>query len=161
MKTKILFLILITISLSLAQGRRGGGRQMTWDESLNLTTEQMQEITALREAMQPAMQGIQQTTRTLEMELRQLTRNGDSDAAARIAELEAAISANETAMTALMEGHRSQIRELLTPDQQLVFDQHQFGPRHERGSQRGGRMGDDANGSRGNGSGHRPGRGRR
>jgi len=160
MKLRIVFLLVLTASLALSQGRRGGGRQMTWDESLNLTTEQMQEITALREAMQPAMQGIHQNTRTLELELRQLTRSGDSDAA-RIAELEAAISANETAMTALMEGHRNQIRELLTPDQQLVFDQHQFGPRHERGSQRGGRMGDDANGRGGNGLGNRPGRGRR
>jgi len=160
MKTKIFLLILVTISLSLAQGRRGGGSQMTWDESLNLTTEQMQQITQLRETMQPAMMQMQQNTRTLEMELRQLTRSGDSDTA-RIAELEASIAANETAMTALMEGHREQIRELLSPDQQLIFDQHQFGPRQDRGNHRGGRMGDDSNGRRGNGPGNRPGHGRR
>ena len=135
MKYKIAFLILLTASLVLSQGRRGGGRQLTWDENLNLTTEQMQAITELREAMQPAMMEIRQTTRTLELELRQLTRSDNPDVA-RIAELEAAIAANQTAMDALMDTHRGQIRNLLTPDQQLVFDQHEFGPRNDRGSRR-------------------------
>jgi Spy/CpxP family protein refolding chaperone len=156
MKLKLILFVLLSFTLALSQGRRGGG-QMTWDESLNLTTEQMQQITELREAMQPAMQTMRQNTRTLEQELRQLTRSGDGDAD-RIAELEASIATNEAAMAALMEGHRTQIRNLLTPDQQLIFDQHEFGPRDDRGrgrdDQRGNRPGNTGN------RGNRGGRGR-
>lgn len=158
MKRKIIILVLLSITIVMAQGRRGGGSRLTWDESLNLTTEQMQQITALREAMQPSMQEIRQTTRSLEQELR-LLNNGENADAERIAELEAAIEANRTAIAALQGAHRDQIRSLLTPDQQLVFDQHGFGPREGRGGPRGSRGGnnDMGSGRRGN----RPGRGNR
>lgn len=157
MNRKLILIILLSMSVAMAQGRRGGGSRLTWDESLNLTTEQMQQITELRESMQPAMQEIRQTTRSLEQELRLLNNSEDPDAT-RIAELEAAIEANRTAAEALMGAHRDQIRSLLTPDQQLIFDQHEFGPREGRGGRRGPR-GDDnmgGNGRRGN----RRGRGR-
>ncbi|MCF7825803.1 MAG: Spy/CpxP family protein refolding chaperone [Candidatus Marinimicrobia bacterium] len=158
MKSKIIILVLLSMSLVIAQGRRGGGSRLTWDESLNLTTEQMQQITELREGMQPAMQEIRQTTRSLEQELR-LLRNSENPDAARIAELEAAIDANQTAVDALMLAHRNQIRSLLTADQQLIFDQHEFGPREGRGDPRGPRGGnDDMGGGR---RGNRPGRGGR
>jgi len=158
MKRKIIILVLLSITIVMAQGRRGGGSRLTWDESLNLTTEQMQQITALREAMQPSMQEIRQTTRSLEQELR-LLNNGENTDAERIAELEAAIEANRTAIAALQGAHRDQIRSLLTPDQQLVFDQHGFGPREGRGGPRGSRGGnDDIGGGR---RGNRPGRGNR
>jgi len=153
MKSKIILLVLLSMTIVIAQGRRGGGSRLTWDESLNLTTEQMQQITQLRESMQPAMQEIRQTTRSLEQELR-LLRNSENPDAARIAELEAAIDANRTAVDALMLAHRNQIRSLLTPDQQLVFDQHEFGPREGRGGPQGPRGGnDDMGGNRGNRSG--------
>lgn len=158
MKQKLFILILLSMTIVMGQGRRGGGSQMTWDESLNLTTEQMQQITALRESMQPAMQEIRQTTRSLEQELR-LLNNSENPDADRIAELEAAIEANRTAVDALMGAHRTQIRSLLTPDQQLVFDQRQFGPREGHGGPRGPRGGNDdmGGGQRRN----RPGRGTR
>lgn len=154
MKPKILFLILLTASLTMAQGR-GGSRMMTWDESLNLTTEQMQQITELRESMEPAMIGMRQNTRTLQLELRQLNRSDDPDAA-RIAELEAALAANQTAMDAFLSGHRDQIRALLTEDQQLIFDQHNFGPDEGRGNRRNANNRNNSGGNRGMGSG--PGR---
>jgi len=158
MKRKIFILILLSLTIVIAQGRRGGGSRLTWDESLNLTTEQMQQITALREAMQPSMQEIRQTTRSLEQELR-LLNNGENADTERIAELEAAIEANRTAIAALQGAHRDQIRSLLTPDQQLIFDQHGFGPREGRGGPRGSRGGnDDMDGGR---RGNRSGRGNR
>lgn len=157
MKLKIMFFLIVALGLVIGQGRRGGGPQLTWDESLNLTTEQMQQITELREAMQPAMQAMRQNSRSLELELRQLTRSADADAM-RIAELEAAITANEAAMNTLMESHRVQIRGLLTPEQQLIFDEHSFGPREGRGPGRDAQRGDrpDEPGPRNS----RPGRGR-
>jgi len=158
MKQKLFILIILSMTIVMGQGRRGGGSQMTWDESLNLTTEQMQQITALRESMQPAMQEIRQTTRSLEQELR-LLNNSENPDAGRIAELEAAIEANGTAMDALMGAHRDQIRSLLTPDQQLIYDQHEFGPREGRRGHRGPRGGNDEMG--GGRRGNRPGRGNR
>ncbi len=158
MKRKIFILILLSLTIVIAQGRRGGGSRLTWDESLNLTTEQMQQITTLREAMQPSMQEIRQTTRSLEQELR-LLNNGENADTERIAELEAAIEANRTAIAALQGAHRDQIRSLLTPDQQLIFDQHGFGPREGRGGPRGSRGGNnDMDGGR---RGNRSGRGNR
>ena len=157
MKRRIFILVLLSMTMVMAQGRRGGGSQMTWDESLNLTTEQMQQITALRDAMQPSMQDIRQTTRSLEQELRLLNRSDDPDAG-RIAELEAAIEANQTAIESLRGAHRDQIRTLLTPEQQLIFDQHEFGPREGRGGNRGSRGNDNMGGGR---RGNRPGRGNR
>lgn len=156
MKFRIIILILLTATLALSQGRRGGGRQLTWDENLNLTTEQMQAITELRDAMQPAMQEIRQTTRSLEQELRQLN-NSENPDSQRISELEAAIAANRTSMDALMDMHRTQIRDMLTEDQQLIFDQREFGPRGDRGPMRGQRGGDNSGGRRGprQGSGRR------
>jgi len=153
MKQKILMIILLSMTMVMAQGRRGGGSQMTWDESLNLTTEQMEQITALRESMQPAMQDIRQSTRSLQQELRSLTRDDNPDAD-RIAELEAAIAENERAMEALRGAHRDQIRSLLTPEQQLIFDEHDFGPREGMRGSRGPRNDQDMGGMRG----HRPGR---
>ncbi len=158
MKRKIFILILLSMTIVMAQGRRGGGSRLTWDESLNLTTEQMQQITELRESMQPAMQEIRQTTRSLEQELRLLNNSENADAD-RIAELQGTFEANRTAMDALMTAHRTQIRSLLTPDQQLIFDQHEFGPREGRRGPRGPRGGnDDMGGGR---RGNRPGRGNR
>ncbi len=151
MKYKIFLMILLATSLIFAQGRRGGGRMMTWDESLNLTTEQMQQITELRDTMQPAMMEIRQNTRTLELELRQLNRTANPDAV-RIAELEASIAEFETAIDLIMNGHRDQIRNLLTADQQLIFDQHNFGNGERQANRRNGRMGGNSggNGNRGN-----------
>ncbi len=154
MKVKIFLLLLMTTTLLFAQGRRGGSRNMTWDESLNLTTEQMQQITDLRAGMQPAMQQMRQNMRALELELRQLS---GTDQADRIAELEVSIAESRTAIDAIMEGHRSQIRELLTEDQQLIFDQQEFGPREGRGNRGGRGMGNNPDDTRGN----RSGRGRR
>ncbi|MEA3286407.1 MAG: Spy/CpxP family protein refolding chaperone [Candidatus Marinimicrobia bacterium] len=153
MKLKIFLLILLTTSMLFAQGRRGGGRQLTWDESLNLTTEQMQQITALRETMQPAMMGIRQNTRTLELELRQLNRS-DAPDAARIAELEASIAELETTIDQIMNSHRAQIRSLLTEDQQLIFDQRNFGSGDRKGNRRDGRTGGNPGGRRGNRAGN-------
>jgi len=153
MNYKRVLLFVLTATLLVAQGRRGD-RMMTWDESLNLTTEQMQQITALRESMQPGMQEIRQTTRSLEQELRLLNNSANPDAA-RIAELEAAIAANGAAIEALMGAHRDQIRALLTPDQQLIFDQHEFGPRQGRGGSRESRGDDSMGGRRGGRSGRR------
>ncbi len=158
MKRKVFILFLLSLTIVMGQGRRGGGSRMTWDESLNLTTEQMQQITALRESMQPAMQDIRQNTRSLEQELRLLS-NSDNPDAGRIAELEAAIEANRTATEALMGAHRTQIRSLLTPDQQLIFDQLEFGPREGRRGPRGPRG--DNNDMGGGRRGNRPGRGNR
>ncbi|MBT3230008.1 MAG: periplasmic heavy metal sensor [Candidatus Marinimicrobia bacterium] len=155
MNYKRILLFMLTVAMLIGQGRRGD-RMMTWDESLNLTTEQMQQITTLRESMQPAMQEIRQTTRSLEQELR-LLNNSENPDAGRIAELEAAIEANGTAMDALMGAHRDQIRSLLTPDQQLIYDQHEFGPREGRRGPRGSRGDDNMGGRRGSRSG-RPGR---
>jgi len=149
MNYKTLILLVLSVSLAVAQGRRGGGEMMTWDENLNLTTEQMQQITEIREAMQPAMREIRQNLRSLEIELRDLTRSGDADAA-KVAELEASISEYQTSIETIMSGHQDQIRNLLTPDQQLIFDQREFGPREDRGSRnsRGGMRGGDQSGDR-------------
>lgn len=148
MKRHIIILVLLSVSMVFAQGRRGGGSRLTWDESLNLTTEQMQQITELREGMQPGMQEVRQKTRLLERELSELNKSENPDSQ-RIAELEAEIEANRSAMEALMSAHREQIRSLLTPDQQLIFDQHQLGPRQGRGGPMGPRSGDDNMGGRG------------
>jgi Spy/CpxP family protein refolding chaperone len=155
MKFKTFLLILLATSMLFAQGRRGGGRQLTWDENLNPTTEQMQQITALRETMQPAMMGIRQNTRSLELELRHLVRS-DAPDATRIAELEASIAELETAIDALMNGHRDQIRSLLTEDQQLIFDQRNFGSGERKGNRRNGHAGGNrgGGGQRGNRTGH-------
>ncbi len=153
MKLKIFLMIFLVTSIIFAQGRRGG-RNMTWDESLNLTTEQMQQITELRDAMQPAMMEIRQNTRTLEIELRQLTSSEEPDAE-RIAELETTISDYQTAIDQLMSSHHELIRSLLTEDQQLIYDQLNFGPNGDRGS----RMGNSLNRGSGRG-GNRMGRGR-
>lgn len=154
MKLRTLLLIALLVTTVMGQGRRGN-RQMTWDESLNLTTEQMQQITELREAMQPSMQSMRQNTRDLQRELRTLlnSENADQD---RIAELEASIASQESAIQALMEGHRASIRELLTAEQQVIFDQHEFGPREDRRGPRMGRTTDRPRGPRGG----RPGQGR-
>ncbi len=149
MKYKLILLLLVTASLTMAQGRNGS-RMMTWDENLNLTTEQMQQITELREAMQPAMMEIRQDIRTLELELRQLTRSDDPDAV-RMSELETSIAEYQTAVDAIMSGHRDQIRSFLTEDQQLIFDQRDVGPnegRGNRGSMRGGSGNDERRGHR-------------
>lgn len=148
MKSKILILTLLSVSLAMAQGR-GVGRMMSWDDNLNLTTEQMQQITEIRETMQPAMMEIRHNTRVLELELRKLVRSDDPNAA-KIAELEAGIANNQTAMDVLMSGHRDQIRALLTKDQQLIFDQRNFGPYERRGNRRSMRGGDNFGGRRGN-----------
>jgi len=37
----------------------------------------------------------------------------------------------------MMVAHRAAIRTLLTEEQQLIFDQHEFGPREDRGPRRG------------------------
>lgn len=149
MNYKTIILLVLSATLTMAQGRRGGGEMMTWDENLNLTTEQMQQITEIRDAMQPAMQEIRQSLRSLEIELRELIRGGDADAT-RVAELEASISEYQTSIGTIMSGHQDQIRNLLTPDQQLIFDQREFGPRENRGRHngRGGMRGDDQSGDR-------------
>ncbi len=153
MNYKTILLLVLTATMLFGQGRRGD-RMMTWDENLNLTTEQMQQITELREAMQPGMQTMRQNTRTLERELRDLVRNGGTDEA-RIAELEAAIAANQTAIDALMTSHRADIRALLTEDQQVIFDAREFGPREQRRGSRGDRGSDDNRGRRGSRPGNR------
>jgi len=140
MKHKIILLILLSASFSIAQGRYGGGRMTTWDESLNLTTEQMQQITELREAMQPGMVEARQNLQALIRELREL-KNSDNPDAEQIAELEAMIEDNKGAIESMMVAHRAAIRTLLTEEQQLIFDQHDFGPRGDRGPHRGMRSG--------------------
>lgn len=139
MKLRIAFLILLSTTLLFGQGRNRGG-MATWDENLNLTTEQMQQITQMRETMQPAMQEIRQNLRDLERELRQENQNDNPDAE-RIAELQTMIDDYRTAMQNLMTGHRESIRSLLTPEQQAIFDERQFGPPGDRGPQRGSRGG--------------------
>jgi len=158
MKLKIFLMIFLATSLIFAQGRRGG-RNLSWDENLNLTTEQMQQITELRDAMQPAMMEIRQNTRVLEIELRQLNRTDNPDAV-RVAELEAAIADYETAIDQIMLGHRDHIRSLLTEDQQLIFDQHNFGPGENQGNRRNSRGGQNTGGMGGGSNGNRSGNGR-
>lgn len=153
MKSKLILLILVAVSLTMAQGRNSGGQMMTWNDNLNLTTEQMQQITELREVMQPAMMEIRQNTRALELELRLLNRSDDPNAV-KITELEAAIANYQTAIDAIMSGHRDQIRTLLTEDQQLIFDQREFGPDKGRGNRRSMRGGDNAGGRRGHRTGN-------
>lgn len=149
MKFKVILLVLIAATLVFGQGRNNRGQMMTWDENLNLTTEQMQEITNIRQSMQPAMQEMRQNIRTLELELRQINQSNTPDAQ-RIAELETAINEQQTAVDAIMSAHRDQIRMLLTPDQQLIFDERNFGPREDRGSRQGRRGGNRSDSPRGN-----------
>ncbi|MCF7905252.1 MAG: Spy/CpxP family protein refolding chaperone, partial [Candidatus Marinimicrobia bacterium] len=123
MKTRITVLLLLSATLVFAQGRNRS-RLMTWDENLNLTTEQMQQITQMRETMQPAMQEIRQNLRDLERELRQVNQmeNPDSE---RITELQTMIQDYKTAIENLTAGHRESIRAILTPEQQVLFDERQ------------------------------------
>ncbi|MCF7823543.1 MAG: Spy/CpxP family protein refolding chaperone [Candidatus Marinimicrobia bacterium] len=155
MNYKAFFLILIIASFTLAQGRNGGGRLTTWDESLNLTTEQMQQITQLRESMQPGMVTARQNMNAMVRELKTL-KNSDNPDAEQIAELEAQIASSKDAIESMMVAHRAAIRSLLTEEQQLIFDQHEFGPREDRRFGRGMRGGNGVDESRRK----RPGNGR-
>ena len=137
MKTKIFLLTLLSVTLVFSQGRNRS-RLMTWDENLNLTTEQMQQITQMRETMQPAMQELRQKVRDLERELRDENRQENPDAD-RVSELQAQIDEFRAAMDNLMTGHRASIRAILTPEQQAIFDERQFGPREDRPGQQDGR----------------------
>lgn len=145
MKLRIAFLILLSTTLLFGQGRNRG-RMATWDENLNLTTEQMQQITQMRETMQPAMQELRQNIRELERELRQENRMDNPDAE-RITELQTMIDDYKSAVQNMMTGHRESIRALLTPEQQAIFDERQFGPPEDRGNKRnprgGGKSGSD------------------
>lgn len=132
------FLILVSLTVSLeakAKQKKAFGQDPAWMTELNLTTEQMQQINQLRDGIQPAMMDVRHKTRTMELEVKRLERDAKQNGPA-IAKLKESIKANNESITALQKNHRAQVRALLTPDQQIAYDEYGHG---SRGSKKGGR----------------------
>jgi len=123
-KTVVGLLVLLSVIGTLeARGRKGQSdkKGVAWMSELNLNQQQMQKINQLRNEMQPAIMDIRQKTRSMELELDRLNQSGQADPQ-KVAMLKQSISGNIQSISALQQGHREQIRVLLTPDQQASFD---------------------------------------
>jgi len=128
------FLILVSLTVSLeakSKQKSSLGQDPAWMTELNLSSEQMKQINQLRDGMQPAMMDVRHKTRTMELELKRLERDTQKNAPA-IDRLKASIKANNEAIAALQKNHRAQVRALLTPDQQLIYDEYGQGSRGSR-----------------------------
>jgi len=129
--------IMITSGSLYARGnkRNTPASRNVWMTELNLNSQQMLKINALRDDMQPAMMDIRHQIRKFELELSKLNRSTAPDQAS-IDMLRKSIFDRETAIQAIQTSHYAQIRGLLTAEQQMIFDarNHSFS-----GKQRGGR----------------------
>ena len=138
-----------------ARGTRSSGpcTQGVWMTELNLNTQQMQKINEMRDGMQPAMMDIRHQIRKYELELNQIKRSA-TPVQAKVTVLRKSIFDSETAIDAIQTNHRSEVRVLLTAEQQIIFDTNGYGNGSNDGSSRSKRSGTR------NGSGDRSGRGR-
>lgn len=92
----------------------------------DLTQDQQDEIKALRTAHWEAMQEYRTDMRILREEMDDLTSGSDYDAKAANKKIEEISSLKEKMMKARL-AHRSSVRNLLTDEQKVVFDNHRPG----------------------------------
>jgi Spy/CpxP family protein refolding chaperone len=137
--TKTILSMLILVSMMSSVQAKGWNQQKkskggVWMTELNLNTKQMEKIKALRDEMQPAIMSVRHQNRTMELELKQLSRGKTSDRQ-RITELKKAIDGNQQAIAALQQNHRAEVRTLLTVEQQEAYDR--YGSRSFSNTRRG------------------------
>ena len=122
MLKRILPLLFMLAAVTFAQSGRGGGMgRLSWDSELNLTTQQLSQITKLRNQYQTARIGDQADVKRLRLELRQLMQAEQPDQKA-IDKTVASISDHREALEKQWVNHRLEVRKLLTPEQRVLFD---------------------------------------
>jgi Spy/CpxP family protein refolding chaperone len=138
MKTYKIAILILMMSLSLFAQRGRGSGGLGWDADLNLSPEQLQQITSLQEQVRSAKVDHRTEIQKLRVQLDQATRQEKINQKA-VDKLLARIQEHELALEKLQINHRSQVRALLTPDQQIIFDQRGGYAGSMRGSGRGNR----------------------
>jgi len=131
-----LLILMMSMSLFAQRGRGSGG--LGWDSELNLSPEQLQEITSLQQQLRTEKVDHRTEIQKLRVELDQATRQEKVNQKA-VDKLLARIQEHELALEKLQINHRSQVRALLTPEQQIIFDQRGGYAGSMRGAGRGNR----------------------
>lgn len=152
--------ILITSSM-FAQGfGRAAGNSGWWMEELNLTAEQQKTVTTMRTQFQKDQIKTRSKMETVQVDLRALMTDPAKNAEL-IKAKQAEINLIRTELQNAGVDHRNAIRKLLTPEQQVIFDQHGARGRGEnRGMRDGSRSGmGRRGGAAGSGGAHTPGTG--
>jgi len=156
-KTNLIVAILILLSMAGSLQAKGGKKHNNkqrgvWMTEMNLNSQQLKKINQLRDEMQPAIMSIRHNTRTMELELDRLNRSEDS-ASKRVAALRQSIRANNQSISALQRNQKVQIRLLLTPEQQSIYDT--YGKRMTAADKRGNSRGNCIDRSNNQGQGRR------
>ncbi len=125
MRKYIALTMLILISGLAAQGT-GFSRGMGWNDDLNLTSEQIKQIEEYRVEFRKQQIDLRADLQKLRLELQVLLKADNPDQKAIDKQLEK-IQVKELAMEKLRVAHHLQVRELLTDEQKVLFDQHSFG----------------------------------
>ncbi|NQU27876.1 MAG: Spy/CpxP family protein refolding chaperone [Candidatus Marinimicrobia bacterium] len=155
MKKYLTLSMLILITSVFGQGRGGFGRELGWNDDLNLTSEQIKKIDSYRTDFRKEQIDLRADIQKMRLDLQDLLRTDEPNQKAINNQLEK-IQAKELAMEKLRVEHHLQVRELLTDEQKTLFDQHSLNRgmgRHGKGRMDG--RGDrDGSGGRGNDRGH-------
>ncbi len=154
--------LILTLLLMVSVPLTGAGRNQNWDNGLNLTNEQMQAHSALRDQFQKENIRIRSEIKILRLELHAMMKSATPDKNAIDVTL-GKISAMESDLEKRRVENRMAMRAMLTEDQKTVFDSRSMGNgrRYGRGAQGGfGDQGDcTGDGAGRNRGGKRQGRG--
>ena len=123
MKKYIALSMLILVTGLFGQGRSGFGREMGWNDDLNLTSEQIKQIDSYRTDFRKTQIDLRADIQKMRLDMQDLLRTDDPNQKAINSQLEK-IQAKELAMDKSRIEHHLQVRELLTDDQKALFDQH-------------------------------------
>ncbi|MCF7797406.1 MAG: Spy/CpxP family protein refolding chaperone [Lentisphaeria bacterium] len=120
---KISMLTLLTTSLMFAQGRGAkAGNAGWWMDDLDLTAKQQETITKMQTDFQKSQIKTRSDLASAEVELRALMQDMDGNAK-QIKAKQAEINQIRTQLQNAGVDHRNAIRKVLTPEQQVLFDQ--------------------------------------
>lgn len=131
MRNNLIIVMLILIGGLIAQpGGFGPGMGLSWNDELNLTTDQIKQIEQFRNEFLKEQIDLRAAMQKMRIDLQELLRADDPDQKA-INSLLDEIQDKELTMNKLRVAHHLQVRELLTDEQKALFDQHSL--RRERG----------------------------
>lgn len=121
-------LFLMTTAVVWAQPGRGMGfRGIGWDNMMNLTVAQQEQVTMLRSDYQKRRIDTQANLQKQRLVLRELMWAEKTNQKAIDAAIDK-ISAQENALQKLWVDHRLEVRTILTPGQRQLFDARPAGP---------------------------------
>ncbi|MCK4578425.1 MAG: Spy/CpxP family protein refolding chaperone [Candidatus Marinimicrobia bacterium] len=127
MKKVLLPIILLSAVSLFAQPQRGFGlARLSWDEGLNLTTEQLSKMSQLRNSYQAERINGEASLDISRLKLHQLMRADRTDQKAINATISSIADQRESLQKRWVE-HRLEVRTLLTKEQRVLFDARPLG----------------------------------